>query len=154
MEVFVFLAAVNDMSKLECIPLQASPQDSGDENEMKGDASAQGFILDLFRKFTVDECKCHSSDTRDRLLSIIEAGCGTLDGFDTLMREMEITFFNASALSRQTTAASYLSSAGSRFTRIPSKSVTSVSSSKEEPLETIGLPTATEAEEDLLCIRV
>ena len=46
----------------------------------------------MFRTFTVGNCKCFSNDTRDKLLSIIEAGCGTLDAFDALVQALEISF--------------------------------------------------------------
>ena len=43
----------------------------------------------MFRTFTVRNCKCQSNDVRDKLLSIIEAGCGTLDNFDALVSRDE-----------------------------------------------------------------
>ena len=46
----------------------------------------------LFRAFTVGACKSDSNDVRDKLLTIIEAGCGTLDNFDAFVRTYEITF--------------------------------------------------------------
>ena len=45
MEIFVFIAAVNDMSRLECVAL-VSEQD---------EATA---VKDTFRSFTVDNCQC------------------------------------------------------------------------------------------------
>ena len=75
MEIFVFLAAVNDMSRLECIPLHQKSK-AGETEAAERDAK------DYFRDFTVQNCKCFSSDTRDKLLGIIEAGIGTLEDFD------------------------------------------------------------------------
>ena len=46
----------------------------------------------LSRAFTVEACKCDSNDVLDKLLTIIEAGCGTLDNFDAFVRTLEITF--------------------------------------------------------------
>ena len=36
--------------------------------------------------------RCHGAATRDKLLSIIEAGCGTLEGFDTLIQNVQLPF--------------------------------------------------------------
>ena len=83
MEIFVLIAAVNDMSRLECIPLRPS------RTEAK---TAADNVMDMFRVFTVGHCKCSSHDVRDKLLCIIEAGCGTLENFDMLVRAMEISF--------------------------------------------------------------
>ena len=47
--------------------------------------------------------RCHGAATRDKLLSIIEAGCGTLDSFNDLVRNIELTFF-ASTLEGVNTA--------------------------------------------------
>lgn len=52
----------------------------------------------MFRSFTVGACKCYSNEVRDKLLTIIEAGCGTLDDFDALVRAIDIdTHFRAAA---------------------------------------------------------
>jgi len=88
MEIFVFLAAVNDMSRLECIPIFEGSHDT----QAGGKQAAQEAVLEVFREFTVSECKCFSSDTRDKLLSIIEAGIGTLDDFDALIRDIQFSF--------------------------------------------------------------
>jgi hypothetical protein len=77
LEIFVFLAAVNDMSRLECVALAYS-----EEAAMR--------VEKTFREFSITNCQCHGSDTRDRLLTIIEAGCGTLDEFDKIMRDLSI----------------------------------------------------------------
>merc|ERR1719238_2189089 len=86
MEIFVFLAAVNDMTRLECIPLHAS------KDGETGREAAEEAVFALFRAFTVGHCLCHDPDTRDKLLSIIEAGIGTLDDFDALIRNLQIPF--------------------------------------------------------------
>merc|ERR1719506_2356403 len=57
MEIFVFLAAVNDMSRLECIPLQAPPEHSGAPSEEGKEAPADQAILGLFRMFTISKCQ-------------------------------------------------------------------------------------------------
>ena len=43
-------------------------------------------------EFTVSNCKCSSSDTRDKLFIIIEAGVGTLDAFDALIQGIHFDF--------------------------------------------------------------
>jgi hypothetical protein len=86
MEMFVFLAAVNDMARVECIPLY-----SASDGEV-GKVAAESEVLSLFHTFSVQNCLCHSSDTRDKLLSIIEAGVGTLEDFDVLIRNFEMPF--------------------------------------------------------------
>ena len=53
-------------------------------------AQAEHAVLQTFREFTVNNCQCYSSDTRDQLLSIIEAGCGTLDEFNDLIVDVKI----------------------------------------------------------------
>jgi len=122
MEIFVFLAAVNDMSRLECIPIAFPPATSGNDRklngqtkassvpaapatdaaskaEVAGEATAESDVLQTFRRFTVGECQCFSQDEKDKLLTIIEAGCGTLDDFDALIRAMQITFTKAEDVS-------------------------------------------------------
>ena len=100
LEIFVFLAAVNDISRLECIPLQVTPENV--ETKVVDEGVKEKAILDSFRAFTINECKCYSSDTRDKLLSIIEAGCGTLDDFDDLVHGIELRFFDKNASPRST----------------------------------------------------
>ena len=116
MEIFVFLAAVNDMSRLECIPLRDTPENV--EMKVVEEGVKEKAILDFFRSFTINECKCHSRDTRDKLLSIIEAGCGTLDDFDDLIRGIELRFFDKDASPRSTASRTPISmSPGFRRTR-------------------------------------
>jgi hypothetical protein len=150
MEIFVFLAAVNDMSRLQCIPLLASPPDASAQEDAETGAPAESSVLELFRAFSIGQCKCYSNDTRDKLLSIIEAGCGTLDDFDALMRAIQINFINKDeelpSFSRgSTTASTFYSRAGSRqLTRsISSKEVVGTASkevvgkSSKEVVETV-----------------
>jgi hypothetical protein len=85
MELFVFTAAVNDMTRMECIALEEST-----ENASK--VKAEEDVEASFRSFNVANCMCHGNGTRDKLLSIIEAGCGTLEGFDTLIRNFNLSF--------------------------------------------------------------
>ena len=47
-------------------------------------------MKETFRSFTVHACKCYSQEVKDKLLTIIEAGCGTLEEFDALVRNIEI----------------------------------------------------------------
>ena len=75
-------------------------------------------VLEMFRTFTVRNCKCQSNDVRDKLLSIIEAGCGTLDDFDDLIRGIELRFFDKDASPRSTASRTPISmSPGFRRTR-------------------------------------
>ena len=83
MEIFVLIAAVNDTTRIECIPVHESTENSQDDS-----SKAEKDVVDAFSSFTVSECRCHSNDTRDKLLSIIEAGCGTLDSFNALVRNL------------------------------------------------------------------
>jgi len=71
MEIFVFLAAVDDVSRLEIIVLGDDPKT----------------IKHAFQKLAVTTCECRNSDTRDKLLSIIEVGCGCPEDFDALIRD-------------------------------------------------------------------
>jgi hypothetical protein len=101
MEIFVFLAAVNDMSRLECIPLRAdTTPDTAAEAEAADETKAENDVLEMFRAFTVGNCQCFSNDVRDKLLSIIEAGCGTLESFDSLVRDIDIPFIRDDDASR------------------------------------------------------
>jgi hypothetical protein len=113
MEIFVFLAAVNDMSRFQCIAMINSPDKSllaakailkfgADQREvfLKSMLAAwreavrieksERAIAQTFSEFTIQRCECHSNDTRDKLLSIIEAGCGTLDEFDSTIRDLQL----------------------------------------------------------------
>merc|ERR1719171_1027307 len=85
MEIFVFTAAVNDMTRMECIALEEST-----ENASK--AQAEEDVAASFRSFTVSKCQCHGNGTRDKLLSIVEAGCGTLESFDTMIQNFNLPF--------------------------------------------------------------
>merc|ERR1719163_1328739 len=87
MEIFVLIAAVNDTTRIECIPVHESTENSQDDS-----SKAEKDVVDAFSSFTVNECKCHSNDARDKLLSIIEAGCGTLDSFNALVRNIQLPF--------------------------------------------------------------
>ena len=150
MEIFVFLAAVDDISRLECIPLRASPQHSGTDTDEGEDAPAENAILDLFRTFTVGKCQCHSSGTKDRLLSIIEAGCGTLDDFDDLMRKIEIHFFN----SPSTPSSPRFTFTASSIKISDSASPSRDGVNKSSPSATVVRPKAEVADDALLFIRV
>ena len=103
LEIFVFLAAVNDPTRLECIPLSKAQDSIAGAEGLTEKEIADDEFLQMFRKFTVADCQCFSKDTRDKLLSIIEAGCGTLDDFDALIRAMQITFTTAEAVSPRST---------------------------------------------------
>ena len=74
MEIFVLIAAVNDMTRLECVALTESTENSPTASQ----AQAEEDVVSWFRSFSVSECNCYGSATRDKLLCIIEAGCGTL----------------------------------------------------------------------------
>jgi hypothetical protein len=84
-EIFLFSAAVNDMTRVECIALE-------DSTENASKAKAEEDVRASFRSFTVNKCQCHGKGTRDKLLSIIEAGCGTLESFETLIRNFNLSF--------------------------------------------------------------
>jgi len=64
----------------------------GAEAAEEDEKTAQDNVLEMFRAFTVDHCACFSSDVRDKLLCIIEAGCGKLENFDALVRATEVHF--------------------------------------------------------------
>ena len=105
---------MNDLSRIEGVAIQAKPDASiaavrrstslmfsgqeglvlsavfGAWREVTKMAQAENAVLQSFKEFTVNNCQCYSSDTRDKLLSIIEAGCGTLDEFDTVVRGIEL----------------------------------------------------------------
>ena len=83
MEIFVFMTAVKDTSRIECIPLLAS-------QEPQSQTPTEG-VFAMFRAFSHANCKCYSVGMRDKLLTIIEAGCGTLDDFDALVRALDIS---------------------------------------------------------------
>ena len=83
MEIFIFMTAVNDTSRIECIPLLAS-------QEPQSQTPTEGVIA-MFRAFSHANCKCYSDGMRDKLLTIIEAGCGTLDDFDAFVRALDIS---------------------------------------------------------------
>jgi hypothetical protein len=86
MEIFVFFAAVDDPTRLECIALRESTEATSPK------AKAEEDVKESFRTFCVNKCMCHGAATRDKLLSIIEAGCGTLEGFDTLIQNVQLPF--------------------------------------------------------------
>ena len=83
MEIFIFMTAVKDTSRIECIPLLAS-------QEPQSQTPTEG-VLAMFRTFSHANCKCYSDGMRDQLLTIIEAGCGTLDDFDAYVRALDIS---------------------------------------------------------------
>ena len=84
-------------SRLECVPLQAPPKSDSAEAEVANEKvdvnnwrykhAAEQNVTDIFQNFMVDNCKCFSNDVRDKLLTIIEAGCGTLDEFDAELKD-------------------------------------------------------------------
>jgi hypothetical protein len=86
MELFTFVAVINDPLRLECVALKSSPQESTSD--------AQKAIVDAFRGFSVGQCECRGEGLREKLLTIIEAGCGTLDRFDSLIRSLPISFLS------------------------------------------------------------
>merc|ERR1719201_3282493 len=94
MEIFVLIAAVNDMTRLQSIALKESTENSP-PNDSQVHAEEQ--VLRSFRSFSVSECNCYGSATRDKLLCIIEAGCGTLDDFDALVRNLQLSFSASSS---------------------------------------------------------
>jgi hypothetical protein len=94
MEIFVLIAAVNDMTRLQSIALKESTENSP-PNDSQVHAEEQ--VLRSLRSFSVSECNCYGSATRDKLLCIIEAGCGTLDGFNTLVRDIQLSFSASSS---------------------------------------------------------
>jgi hypothetical protein len=71
-ELFVFMMAVRDHSRIEFVLLSAEPAQIEE-------------IKKTFYDFSVKECQCYG-DHRDPLLNIIEAGSGTLANFDKLLR--------------------------------------------------------------------
>ena len=83
MEIFIFMTAVKDTSRIECIPLLAS-------QEPQSQTPTEG-VFAMFRAFSHANCKCYSVGMRDKLLTIIEAGCGTLDDFDAYVRALDIS---------------------------------------------------------------
>merc|ERR1719487_2005252 len=93
MEIFVLIAAVNDMTRLECIALTESTENSPTASK----AQAEEDVVSWFRSFSVSACNCYGSATRDKLLCIIEAGCGTLAEFDVLVRNIQLSFSAASS---------------------------------------------------------
>jgi hypothetical protein len=74
MEIFIFLAAVNDLSRFDCIVHGVDPE-----------VTKAGF-----RDLSVVNCQCLNGDTRDKLLNIIEVGCGTPQDLDAVVRDLEL----------------------------------------------------------------
>jgi hypothetical protein len=93
MEIFVLIAAVNDVTRLECIALSESREKSPSASQ----AQAEEDVLSSFRAFSVGTSTCYDSATRDKLLCIIEAGCGTLDAFNALVRNIQLSFSASSS---------------------------------------------------------
>ena len=91
MEIFVQIAAVNDTTRLECIPVYESTEMP--DLFLASDDFDVRKVVDMFSAFAVSESQCYLSVTWDKLISIIEAGCGTLDSFNDLVRNIELTFF-------------------------------------------------------------
>jgi hypothetical protein len=90
MEIFIHIVVVNDTTRLECIPVYESTEMT-DLFLASEDFDVRN-VVDMFSAFAVSESQCYSSVTWDKLISIIEAGCGTLDSFNALVQNIELTF--------------------------------------------------------------
>jgi hypothetical protein len=86
MEIYIFLAAVSDLSRLDCILLGDDPEG----------------IKAVFHDLSVVNCQCLDSVTRDKLLSVLEVGCGTLEDLTTVIRDAEIFRENDRLLAHRT----------------------------------------------------
>ena len=77
MELFVFLAAVNDTSRIEAVACPATATTSEVQQ-----------IAQSFARFRVQECQCFDPNERGKLLAIIEAGVGALEHFDSMIHRL------------------------------------------------------------------
>ena len=79
---------VSQTAEIHPVPSSSAAAEAAEER------TPEEAVLEMFRTFRVRDCSCHSNDIRDKLLSIIEAGCGTLNDFDKLVRAIKISFIS------------------------------------------------------------
>ena len=80
--VFIQMGGTVDNIQLAFIP----PEETSDPNSKKFQTPLE-YFEDRFENFDVTNAQCFDPLQKDRLLSVVEAGFGGLDGFNDALRE-------------------------------------------------------------------
>ena len=84
LELFVFIQMGGSV---ENIQLQFIPPDETSDPECKKFSTPLEYFEDRFENFDVTNAQCYDPLQKDRLLSVVEAGFGGLQGFNDALRE-------------------------------------------------------------------